>query len=299
MGMSKLKLMKGYTWEEALQPTSKFPNGRVQYPCLIEPKVDEIRVQVQVHGDDVQYLSYAGKPLHNFPTEWSDEFRDIADWFGVREFDCGILVNGNFNDSYRFVRSSKGLPDDLRGAEVVLHLYDLPTFDLPYVDRREMIETIIEFASSGGDDGIPFRLLDAYVCDRPEDVAVWYNWFLKAGFEGGMVKAPEGKYKRGRSWGWLKLKPGSEADAKVVGLIEAVSEKGKPLGRVGAFRVVLEDGTEAQPAAGALTHDEAEKLWYLQDEYLANEPWIVFKFMERDRQGGYRHPRFFRHREEK
>lgn len=294
MGMSKLKLMKGYTWEEALQPTSKFPNGRVQYPCLVEPKVDEIRLQVLVQDDGVQYLSYAGRALHNIPVQWDAEFGNLAGWFGIREFDCGILVNNNFNDSYRLVRSSKGLPDDLIGAEVVLHLYDLPTFDLPYADRRDMVTEIVEFPQSN----IPFRQLDAYVCDRPEDVAAWYDWFLKAGFEGGMVKAPEGKYKRGRSWDWLKLKPGSEADMQVTGLIEATGEDGTPLGRVGAF-VGLVDGKPAKAGAGALNHGESVVLWELREEYLANNPWIVFKYMEIDRQGGYRHPRFFRHREEK
>lgn len=293
------KLMKGYEWPEALKPTPKFPNGRVQFPVLVEPKVDEIRVQVLV-GDDgtVQYLSYAGKPLHNFPADWEYVFQEVADWFGIREWDCGLLVNRNFNDSYRFVRSSRGVPKDLQDARLELHVYDLPEAVGDYLDRRDLAREVVEHCGNHITQ-VPFRILDAYVAHTTQQVEDLYASLVKCGYEGVMVKSPGYEYKRTRSWDWLKLKPGAEADALVVGLTEARDAEGVPLGRVGSFIVELEDGTRAEPGAGALTHLESQDLWANRAAYLARRPWIVMKYMERDRQGGYRHPRFFRHREDK
>lgn len=298
--MSRLKLMKGETWQDALKPTPKFPEGRVQFPVLVEPKVDEIRVQVLVHQGEgrVEYLSYAGKPLHNFPGEWADAFLAAANWFGLTEWDCGLEVNRNFNDSYRWVRSSKGVPEDLEDAKLVLHVYDLPGASGDYTDRLDLVREAIDFMVCEGYN-VPFQRPEGIVAHTVQQVEDLYLSYVKCGYEGAMVKSMGYQYQRKRSWDWLKLKPGAEADGEVLLMHQAFSAEGEPLGRVGSFVVRMEDGSIAEPGAGALTHLEAKDLWENYEAFMATKPWIVFKYMERDRQGGYRHPRFFRHRESK
>ena len=119
-----------------------------------------------------------------------------------------------------------------------------------------------------------------------------------------MVKVLDGLYERKRSWNWYKLKPEDTHDGKIIGLHEAVCGKDQPelglskgdmLGRIGSVTVRLEDGTTATPHGipFALGEEMLNNPTYYLDR------WVEFTCMERDRQGGYRHPIFKRIREDK
>ena len=109
-------LMKGHTFKDR--------KHKLTYPVGVDLKYDEVRVHVIV-GDGVQFLSYAGKPLHNMQG-FAPLFAEVSKLTGWKVFDCGLEINENFNDTYRWVRSSKGLPADLSKATWRFWLFDLP-----------------------------------------------------------------------------------------------------------------------------------------------------------------------------
>lgn len=278
------ELMKGKVWHER--------KHKVTYPVYIEPKYDEIRCHVIVR-DSVEFLSYSGKPLANMQ-DFAEGFRDLSHLSGWREFDCGFLVNSNFNDSYRWVRSTRGLPDDLKGARTEFLLFDLPESEAQYV-RRLGQRLDVYYVSNEVPDiyiDVPMHTL----CHDEAAVDAVYKSYRERGLEGGMVKTSDHLYQRGkRIDGWLKMKPENDADGVIRSLDEAISEDGQPLGRIGSITIVCEDGSTARPHG--IAHDLGRRMFENPEEFIGQ--WAEFKYMERDRQGGYRHPTFNRLREAK
>lgn len=292
-------LMKGKHWSDR----HKF-RVPLKYPVVVQPKVDEIRVRVFVHlpTQAVVYHSYAEKPLFNL--HFADTmFLWLADRFKLQNFDCGFLCNNNFDDSRSFVRSSKNFPDRLRNASRVFLLYDIPDSTAEYSERLPHMAEICTTAAFIFDT--PLRNLPRWIAGTQEEVEGFYESLRAQHYEGAMVKTLSHKYQIGkRSQDWLKMKPEDTADGKIVGFVEARAtvpipalgvKIGDPLGRVGSVIVKLEDGTEARPHG--IAHELGAEMLANPSKYLGE--WCEFAFMERDTQGGYRHPVFRRIRDPK
>jgi len=293
--MSDAQLMKGHTW--------KARRSKMTYPAWVEIKHDEIRCHVQITlGDEpsVSYLSYAGKPLFNlglFDQCWIE----LARTTGHLEFDTGFEANGTYNDSYRWVRSKNGLPDDLLKAPAHFLLFDIPNSSQPFEQRMTIRHSLACCAASTNnptafDERLWLFQPAGSWAHEEESVEKMFTVARERGFEGLMVKSLGHLYERGkRTSGWLKVKPEDDADGVIVELIRAVSIEGVPLNRVGSVRIRMEDGSEACPHG--LEHALGEDMWYNPEKYMGQ--WAEFRYMERDRQGGYRHPVWHRLREEK
>jgi ATP-dependent DNA ligase len=182
---------------------------------------------------------------------------------------------------------------------VEFYLFDIPGAAGPLKERLYYLDTM---SSVLGEYLAPWA---TYV-KRPERWEVQgragldlrFTEVRERGLEGLMVKDLRGEYVAGtghRSDWWLKMKPESEADGKIVGVNRAVSIEGVPLDRAGSIDVLCEDGSTASPAG--IAHELGEDMWAHPEKYIGR--WIEFKYMERDRQYGYRHPSFTRFREDK
>lgn len=295
------QLMKGETFQDACKLVRGQP--RFQYPVMVEAKADEIRCRVYKSGGTVLFESYAGKPLCNLDG-FAVQFQLMMHHAHLTELDVGVLVNGNFNDSYRWVRSAKGFPQEkldketgkvapaLTSEMVEFILFDLPESQKPFVDRLPDID----FAASGlRHYGLRCTRPARALAQTPEEVLDWYADFRAKGYEGAMAKTLGHVYTRRRTFDWMKIKPKETFDGRITGFNEAVSEAGELLGRVGSINVECADGSTASPAG--IAHGLGRTLWEDQAQYLGQ--WIEFSCMERDRQGGYRHPIYDRFREDK
>lgn len=292
--MTHLPLMKGQPWSKHSHKFNITPDS----PVYAEIKHDEIRMHVVreiVDGRErVGMYSYAGKPLANMEAWCLPMWRFMAK-YGITELDMGVEVNGNFNDSYRWVRSTKGIPKGLHTADVKFHLYDIPDMhDTIYKERilhREIVAHIMSVS------GLPMLMPRHYRIDGLAQLDALYKVVREQGYEGLMVKLPESLYCRSKGLHWFKMKPTETFDGEILVINEAVSETGERLGRAGSVFVKLEDGSFATPAG--IPHELGRELWLHQDKYALTGQWVEFKCMERDRQGGYRHPAFIRLREAK
>lgn len=296
-------LMKGVTL--------KSRKGKEPYPMVAEVKEDEIRCRVLVNPRtrEVEYRSFAEKPLHNL--ERHDRmWASIAAVSGYREFDTGIIVNNNFNDTYRWTRSSKNVPMELDELEQRFILFDLPESKFPYIQlpdggmsRTLEMENVLLAWAMGGWGVRVHRPHSVYVQNRTA-LDKFYVDQREAGYEGVMGKVLHHLYERKRATTWFKVKPTDDADGVIIALHEAISDtddeekglyKGKPLGRIGSVTLRLEDGSTATPHG--IKHDLGREMYLDPQKFLYQ--WAEFEFMERDRQGGYRHPVFKRIREAK
>ena len=295
------ELMKGEVWQDACKLVRGQP--RFQYPVMVEAKADEIRCRVTFGNGRVHYESYAGKPLHNLAF-LDKTFQLVRHHSGINEFDIGVEVNGNFNDSYRWVRSLRGLPqakfDKKTGTTapaldptmVKVILFDLPLNHRPYIDR--MVD--IDFACQGlRQYGMNATRPDRTLAHTEAEVLVCYEMYRQLGYEGAMAKTLDHVYARRRTFDWMKIKPKETFDGRITGFNEAVSEAGVPHGRVGSINVECADGSTASPAG--IAHGLGRTLWEDRARYIGQ--WIEFSCMEIDRKGGYRHPQYERFREDK
>ena len=290
MGDAMSPLMKGHTFAKG--------KHKMTYPAIAEIKVDEIRCDVQIDGSgEVAFLSFAGKPLFNLD-HFAEKFRQtslaVLDKYGmdITRFDCGVLVNKNFNDTYRYVRS-KTLKPEMANWEVEFILFDLPQSRARFSYRCEERESVVQqMVARGLNASEPNAIYMA--CEA--DVMPAYEWAKDRGFEGLMLKSLDHVYEGGkRTYGWLKVKPENEADARITAVNRANSMEGVPLDRAGSVSVECEDGSTAD--VGGFTHDLGRLMLAHPEQFIGQ--WMTFTYMERDRQGGYRHPRFERLREEK
>lgn len=288
-------LMKGHTFKDH--------KHKLTYPVGVDLKYDEVRCHVIVNDLHVQFWSYAGKPLHNME-EFAGVFREAKRITGWSEFDCGFEVNSSFNDTYRWVRSSRGLPADLKKATWKFWLFDLPESVYEYRFRRSAMAMVCNAAS---DWYLPGCLVmpEHHVCHTEQQVDDLFLSVIERGIEGLMVKTYDHKYQPGkRIDGWLKYKPEETEDGVITALHEAVCgtdqpalglSAGDPLGRIGSVTVQMPDGSTATPHG--IAHDLGTEMFLNPQAYL--DEWCEFKFMQRDRQDGYRHPVFKRLREAK
>lgn len=212
----------------------------------------------------------------------------------LSKLDLEVQINGNFADTYRVLRSKKGVPKDLTINTVDVYILDTPDHGaLTYECRREFINRIVaEFRCTACNVYVPigFYVWDDAGADRAyEDARIRLK-------EGVMYKNPLGPYvPGGRTWDWIKRKPEETHDGKITEVVRAHSILGEPLDRAGSVRVVLEDGTTADTSG--IAHALGADMFSNPEKYIGQ--WIEFTCMERDRAGGYRHPIFKRLREEK
>lgn len=294
------ELMKGHKWRDH--------KHKMTYPAWAEIKTDEIRCHVIINPQtfEVTYLSFAGKPLHNMQ-KFDVLFAELAMASGIFEMDLGFEVNGNYNDSYRWVRSSSGIPEDLVNATCKFLLFDLPHLnESEYRDRYYLLHQLTVTALGVFDEpAVQFCMPWGQVVHDAAAVDALFLRVRAAGHEGLMVKTYSHLYQRGkRSYGWLKVKPEDDADGTITALHEAISDTddpskglyvGKRLGRIGSVTIAVDDGSTATPHG--IPHDLGVDMFQNPEKYVGQ--WAEFKYMERDRQGGYRHPVFHRLREAK
>lgn len=300
------ELMKGHHWSDRFTTDRKTKQQvlRFEYPVYVEPKIDDIRVHFKMVFDHVtkrplftEALSYAGKPLHNLELV-AAKVHDILLRNGLTELDCGFECHGNFNDSYRYVRS-KAVPEDLEGKPVKLILFDAPDLaERTYVERRTLIEYLgMQLRTMHGLNALPPA---QYLASTEEQVDRLYRVFRDSGFEGAMAKLPNSVYERGkRTYSWLKMKPEETYDGKIVRINRAHALDGTPHDRAGSITVEVDlpNGDTATADPSGLGHSLAADMWDNPGKYLGQ--WVEFRCMERDRAGGFRHPIFIRLREAK
>lgn len=301
------QLMKGNCWSERCDANDRKGNPIVTYPVMVEDKHDEIRCHVLVdltnpHDRRIKFLSYAGKPLANMD-RFCKLFSDLAKGTGYTEFDMGFECNGNFNDSYRWVRSTKGVPDDLKDATFRFFVFGLPGMGEDTLAHQLLRR--VEVANYANDwCSVPVLVPHYIVCENQFEVDLAFHAARQRGLEGVMVKQLYALYQRKRTDGWLKMKPEDDADGVIIALHEAVCGTDQPelglkvgdkLGRIGSVTIRMVDGSEASPHG--IPHELGRAMLADPSSYLNH--WAEMKYMERDRQGGYRHPTFHRLREAK
>lgn len=182
----------------------------VKFPVLATPKLDGIRV-LKVDGKAVT------RKFKSIPNTYIRELLEKHLPDGV---DGEIMTPGTFNDIQSKVMSFEGQP------EFTFYAFDYVKDSLtkPYKDR--MLDMVNALEPVVKDSTLPFsiNLLTPVLVRTMNELLELESQCLEHGFEGVMIRQPEGKYKCGRSTPkeqiLIKLKRFLDAEAQVVGFEE-------------------------------------------------------------------------------
>lgn len=189
----------------------------LKFPVLATPKLDGIRV-LKVGGKAV---TRKFKPIPN------KYIRELLEKHLPDGVDGEIMTSGTFNDIQSKVMSHDGEP------EFTFYAFDYVKDALtkPYKDR--ILDMLGALEASVRDSALSFTvyLLTPVLINTAQELLDFESKCLAQGFEGVMVRQPDGKYKCGRSTPkeqiLMKLKRFLDAEAIVIGFEEKMHNENK------------------------------------------------------------------------
>jgi len=232
-------------FEVMLAHDSSNHEGKVTGKKLVEPKLDGVRVVTVVDFESRTVVMYTrnGKELHNFP-HIVKVFEDNMDnWARSYVFD-GEVVSSSFQALMKEVHRK----ENVQAQDARLMLFDvIPLSEFKAgvsvmgqkrrsAFLRENFSKII--ADSGCIEIITQREFDLDVFTDEIEFKDYNKAAVAAGYEGIMIKDPNGKWEGKRSVAWLKQKPFIEVSLAV---IETEEGTGRNVGKMGAL---VCEGTE-------------------------------------------------------
>lgn len=184
--------------------------NEIRFPVIASPKLDGVRGLV-IDG------CLRSRSLKKFPNEHVQAMFSAAQLNGLD----GELIMGepNAKDVYRVTQSATS--NVLGKPAVTFYVFDC--FNCPggYSERLKAIKHKAEWAQAVG---INVVVLEQRVINTRQELLAYEQLCLGQGYEGLIIRAPNGPYKQGRSTvneGWmLKLKRFTDSEAEIVGMEE-------------------------------------------------------------------------------
>jgi DNA ligase-1 len=288
----------------------KYPNyfKELQFPLLFSPKLDGIRCTVKkfaqmhftsdletIHDESTAVYRCMSREFLELPSRQVQEF-----FTPFEELDGEIIVGDEtdfdvFNRTQSYVMSADKWTDDLKFR--VFDYADPEIMYSPFEERLAYAGDQIEYYKRVANAlHIDVSLVKHIMCRNLEELLQAESEALELGYEGGMMRAPLGKYKGadgGANRGtWkegliYKLKRFEDFEAQVIGFIEAKENQNEKQadafgltkrstakagmvagGTLGKLICRMQDGKEAVFGCGVMRHPERLYVWEHQDEYL-------------------------------
>lgn len=240
----------------------------IKYPVAVELKLDGVRTIAVVKDKKCALYSRNGKYLLNF----EDVRLDMATKpEGV--YDGEVICLDGFQTLLKRLQSDPGNNTDVK--------IEYKIFDFLTLDEWNTGISTRDYMSRCKDLG------ERVIIKNPVDLEVYYNYALKTGHEGLILKQLDSPYESGSSKYWLKLKPKDTIDLRIIGFDEGV---GRLEGSLGAICGLGEDskGTAIHAYVGTGFSDpERAAMWAKRDSLLGMYMEVEFQEMTKpDKFGG-------------
>jgi DNA ligase-1 len=271
----------------------------LHYPLLVSPKLDGVRALI---WEGVAYSRNA-KPIRNhFVQRWAKDLNRLD----------GELVVGSPTSPHCLNTTQSGVMSFEGNPDFTFHAFDILDDDRPFKYRWSDLRHAPQDRIVQVEHKLVTCMAELLRCEE-----VW----LTEGYEGIMLRDPQGRYKQGRSTlregGLMKLKRFQDGEAVVRSVEEGSSntntlqsdELGRakrsyaksglvPNGMVGTVIAVDPQWGELRIAPGTMSHSERRRHWVLEGKELIGKTihWRSFGYGVKDKP---RFPRFYGVREDK
>lgn len=276
----------------------------IDYPAVVSPKIDGLRCII-INGIPV---TRSLKPIRNLQI-----YKTLVDIPFILDGEL-IAANGNFQQSTTAVmKADAETPWEFHIFDVLDPSQSQP---MPFMERYRSLKEIFE-TEVLPDECILLEHTVVHTRDELEEV---HRQHVADGFEGTMVRDPQGTYKFGRSTAkegtLVKLKQFSDAEAKIIGFEELMhndneavtnalgltersshKENKRPAGMLGAFILQSIDNPDITFKCGTgLTEDQRVHYWSMREQLLGQL--LKYKFFDHGIKSAPRHPVFLGFRDE-
>lgn len=272
-----------------------YEEAKLRFPVLAQPKIDGVR-GVNFFG------TLTGRSLKQHRNKYTTKFYSHSCLVGL---DGELAANHECHpDLCRLTSSALGTIEGEPFTLWWLFDYVTPqTIKLPYQERyAALIERIRELHHLNNAVWQHLRLVPSVLCNNMEELLACDTKWLEEGYEGTIIRDPNGSYKQGRStvreMGLLRIKRFIESEAIIMDIVEGetnlneaqINELGRtfrtshkegkvPNGLVGSMICkqlgdvfdpqnpdikILEDGQEITVSPGSMT--EEEKKFYFENK---------------------------------
>lgn len=274
----------------------------VRFPVMASPKLDGIRCVIR----DGVPLSRKLKPIPN-----KHVCKALS---GLVPFDGEIMMRDDFTGKLLpFDKVQSAVMSHDGEPEIEYHVFDHYGPE-PFKERYEKAAFRVTGLSY-------LKLVEHKMIGSVEELLDFEERCVEQGYEGTMIRCPNGPYKFGRSTlkeGWLlKIKRWYDLEADLIGMVERqrndnvaeVSELGLtkrakrkeflvPAGDMGAL--VLNYGGVQFECGTGFTAAQRVGMWGNRDELLEKKPKVTIKYQELTKDGVPRFPVFkgFRHNDD-
>jgi DNA ligase-1 len=269
---------------------------------LVEPKLDGVRVLTVVDYESRIVTMYTrnGKELVNFP-HIVKAFEDNMDNWGRSYVFDGEVVSTSFQALMKEVHRK----ENAQAQDARLMLFDIvPLTEFKagasVMGQKRRSAFLREnfsklFADSGCIDIIAQREFDLDVFTDEIEFKDYNKQMVAEGFEGIMIKDPNGKWEGKRSVAWLKQKPFIEVSLAV---IETEEGTGRNVGKMGALVCEgTEDGKLIRVNVGSgFTDKDRDEFWSCKVDGQVIEVRADAVTQNQDGTYSLRFPRFMRFR---
>ena len=267
--INKHSTIKVPVFECMLADDSKKHEKKMVGECLVEPKLDGVRVVVicDVDKDEVKLFSRNGKELSNFP-EINKQFDEMLDQMSESMVFDGEVMSDDFQTLMREIHRKGGA----KTKDAKLNLFDcMPLEDFmaggcdgDIMTRKTMLE---KFEFGPNINLVEYVKMNLSEPDGQKQFADYNKLCIDRGFEGIMVKPITGTYECRRSTLWLKVKPFIEVSLTVVDTEEGT---GRNAGKLGALIVEGKDDDKfiKTNVGSGLTDADRESFWNAKDKLI-------------------------------
>lgn len=185
----------------------------LRYPLLASPKIDGVRAT----NKNGQLLSRTMTPIPNGHCQWK---------FNVPSFNGldGELVVGTPNHPNCMQNTMSGVMTRDGVPDVKWYVFDKWNIDKPYALRARAAKEHIQVIKDIHGEDYPIAWLPQTVIHNPEELYAYEELRVQEGYEGVILRAPDGPYKQNRSTvkeGYmLKVKRFEDSEAEILGCFE-------------------------------------------------------------------------------
>ncbi len=270
---------------------------------LVEPKLDGVRAITVIDFESRSVTMYTrnGKVLENFG-HITKYLEDNIDNFSRSYVLDGEVVSSSFQALMKEVHRK----ENVQAQDAKLMLFDI----VPLVEfkagqsvmgQKRRTAFLKEFKNTFADSGcieiIPQKEFDLDVFTDEIAFKDYNKEMVQAGFEGIMIKDPNGKWEGKRSTAWLKQKPFIEVSLEITDVEEGT---GRNVGRLGAIICQgVDDGKTIQVNVGSGFSDkDRSEYWEARESLPGQVVEVRADAITQNQDGSYslRFPRFLRFR---
>lgn len=285
---------------------SNYDEKKLRFPLFAQPKIDGVR------GWNPQGIML-GRSLKSFKNKYTNCFFSQPQYAGLD----GELAAADERDPLLLTKTTSAVSTILGEPFLLWHCFDYitpKTIGLKYSERYKYLIDVVN--RLGGH----IRKVPSRHCANLEELLGHDEEWLDAGYEGTIIRDPDGMHKQGRSTiregGLLRIKRFVEEEARVIGITQGsrndneaqINELGKtfrtshqenkvPNGEVGSLQCAILKDTELFKAGQEITVSpgnmtQAECKYYFEHPEAIIWQVIKFKFFPKGIKDKPRFPTF-------